>query len=196
MKIALIIIAAILGSVPFGLLISLGKGVDPRTAGSGNIGATNVLRVVGKREGFLTLILDILKGFLPTYVAHLAFKSESFSLTVGLFAILGHCFSPFLRLKGGKGVATSLGVITVVNPLLTAIAVTTFIVVFLIKRIVSLSSITASCVTLIASIFMLSEKTSKFIVLLIVVTVVIKHKDNIERLIKGEEKKLMLRKEE
>ncbi|MGB9668004.1 MAG: glycerol-3-phosphate 1-O-acyltransferase PlsY [Thermosulfidibacteraceae bacterium] len=192
MLVALILTSLILGSVPFGLIISLRKGIDPRLTGSGNIGATNVARSVGKWEGLVTLLLDLSKGLLPTYIALKTTNNETFSLISGLLAILGHCFSPFLNFKGGKGVATSLGVILGVKPELAILALMVFAIVFYIKRIVSLSSITATVVTTIFGLFILEHTKSKLIMAIIATIVVLKHKDNIERLIRGTEPTLKL----
>ncbi len=187
MKLTLLILSFILGSVPFGLIMALRKGIDPRMAGSGNIGATNVARTVGKYEGLITLILDILKGLMPTYIALKATNSESFALLVGVVSILGHCYSPFLNFKGGKGVATSIGVIMATNFELTIIAIVTFAITFYLKRIVSLSSITAALITSISGLFLLKDLESKILLIIIALIVIIRHKENIERLRRGEE---------
>src|SRR5687768_12393642 len=149
---ALIPVAYLLGSVPFGLVVGLAKGIDPRKAGSGNIGATNVGRLLGGRYFALVFTLDLLKGMLPMLAAYAAFRSEHRALAttdyllwlgVGMAAILGHVFSAFLRFKGGKGVATSAGVMLGLFPYFTwpgLVAVVVFIVVFLIWRYISLGS--------------------------------------------------------
>jgi glycerol-3-phosphate acyltransferase PlsY len=143
--------AYLLGSIPFGLVVGLANGVDPRTAGSGNIGATNVGRLLGGKFFALVFTLDLLKGMLPTLAAAILLRSHPRSqtdyilwLTIGFAAIAGHMFSLFLKFKGGKGVATGCGVALGVFPYFTIAALfaaAVFLVVFLPTRIVSLSSI-------------------------------------------------------
>ena len=123
----LIALAYIVGSIPFGLVVALAKGVDPRLSGSGNIGATNAARAIGgKRWFFLIFFLDMLKGLLPMLVAAVLLRHESRTaetyllwLAVGLAAVLGHMFSIFLKFKGGKGVATSAGIMLGLYPYYT-----------------------------------------------------------------------------
>ncbi len=184
------VLAFIFGSVPFGYVIGKLKGVDVRQHGSGNIGATNVSRVLGKKYGALVLFLDALKGALPVLILKVLGFSLEYQVIAGFFAILGHCFSPFLKFKGGKGVATGLGVFLVVSPKITLIAFFIFLLVFFLTRYVSLSSITAALSYPV--IFKLFGKPSDFTSLLIFLTafvVVGKHYQNIIRLLKGEEKR-------
>jgi glycerol-3-phosphate acyltransferase PlsY len=184
------ILAFVFGSIPFGFVIGKLKGVDVRQYGSGNIGATNVSRVLGKKWGAIVLLLDALKGALPVLYLKVTGYSIEHQVLAGLFAILGHCFSPFLKLRGGKGVATGLGVFLVVSPKVTLIAFLVFLLVFLTTRYVSLSSITAALSF--PLVFRFLEKPSEFtsVVLFLTAFVVVgKHYQNIIRLIKGEEKK-------
>jgi acyl phosphate:glycerol-3-phosphate acyltransferase len=148
---ALIPIAYLIGSIPFGLIVGKAKGIDPRTAGSGNIGATNLGRLLGGRYFALVFALDLLKGLIPTLAASavLGFHVDNWRdcllwIGVGLAAILGHAFSIFLKFHGGKGVATSAGIMLGIYPYftfagLTAIAI--WIVIFLMTRYVSVASI-------------------------------------------------------
>lgn len=147
----LIPVAYLMGSVPFGLIVGLWRGIDPRKAGSGNIGATNVGRLLGGRYFWLVFLLDCLKGLLPALAASwvVAHRGDGQWLTyllwllVGFAAIFGHMFSLFLRFKGGKGVATSAGVMFGIFPdytLAAGVVVLLFILCFLATRIVSLSS--------------------------------------------------------
>ena len=176
------------GAVPFGYIVGRLKGVDVRKHGSGNIGATNVSRVLGKGYGALVLFLDAFKGFLPV----LAVKGYPLTaqLGVAMFAVLGHCFSPFLLLKGGKGVATAFGAFLCASPKVTAIAVLIFFLVFLTTRYVSLSSmVTASSFPVVFSAVEGFSPTA-FAILLFTATVIVgKHYQNILRLLKGEERK-------
>ena len=146
--------AYLLGSVPFGLIVGKSKGIDPRTAGSGNIGATNVGRLLGKRFFFVVFVLDLLKGMLPMLAAKWVLRDapqepRTFGLwlVVGFTAILGHMFSVFLGFKGGKGVATSSGVVLGLFPYFTVPGLACLLlwfVTFKLTRYVSLASIVAA----------------------------------------------------
>ena len=153
--VALLILGSyLLGSIPFGLIVGRAKGVDPRTAGSGNIGATNVGRLLGKRFFFAVFFLDMAKGLVPMVVAGLVLRGRDADATTyvlwllaGFAAILGHMFSVFLKFKGGKGVATSSGVLMGLYPYYTyagLVAVLVFIVVFYATRYVSVGSMLAA----------------------------------------------------
>lgn len=146
--IAVIAAAYLLGSIPFGLLIARLRTVNVREAGSGNIGATNVARTVGKKLGALVLLLDALKGALPMLAAgalDLAGRAGPYAPTfVGIAAIAGHCFPVWLRFRGGKGVATALGVFLVLDPLVIGIAAGLFAGVYAGFRVVSLGSMCAA----------------------------------------------------
>lgn len=131
------------GSIPFGVLIARRLGIDIRTRGSGNIGATNVARVLGIVPGVFVLVLDALKGTLPVIVARGAGASAWEAAAVGFAAILGHCFSPFLGGRGGKGVATALGVFFVLSPLHAGVAIVIFGVVVSVLRVPALGSLAA-----------------------------------------------------
>jgi glycerol-3-phosphate acyltransferase PlsY len=141
LSIALIAAAFWAGAIPFGVLIARRRGVDIRAHGSGNIGATNVTRVLGARAGAVVLVLDALKGALPTAAALAAAGEPRTVALTGLAAILGHCFSPFLGSKGGKGVATALGVFIVASPPLALVAVAVFLLVAGRTRIPALGSL-------------------------------------------------------
>lgn len=148
---ALILIAYLAGSIPFGLLVGLAKGIDPRKNGSGNIGATNLGRLLGGRYFALVFTLDLLKSFAPVLAAGalLGFHPDNWQqyllwLVVGMAAVLGHMFSIFLGFKGGKGVATSAGVLLGLFPYYTVpglLAILIWIIVFKLTRYVSLASI-------------------------------------------------------
>jgi glycerol-3-phosphate acyltransferase PlsY len=150
----MIAIAFLSGSIPFGLLIGKAKGIDIRKHGSGNIGATNVGRVLGARYFFLCFALDFLKGFVPTFVTGLTLHNRAWAdassawtwLGVMVAAVLGHVFSPWLGFKGGKGVATALGAMMGVFPIFTLPAIGAFILwllTFATWRYISLASIVA-----------------------------------------------------
>lgn len=142
------IISYLLGSIPFGLIISHSRGIDIQKVGSCNIGATNVFRSVGKSWGLLTFILDVLKGFIAAYLiagtAGHALSAEhltALSLLYACLAVAGHNWSIFLRFKGGKGVATTVGAILGVAPLMVVLGFIVWIIIFLTTRYVSLASI-------------------------------------------------------
>lgn len=138
----LIVIAAFLaGSIPFGVIIAKRRGVDIRAQGSGNIGATNVTRVMGIGPGLVVLVLDALKGAAATLLAEHWCGMHWVIALAGFTAILGHCFSPFLGGKGGKGVATALGVFAVMSPALALVGIGVFLVVFGRTRVPALGSL-------------------------------------------------------
>ena len=196
-EILTLIVAAFLGSIPTGYLIGRLHGVDIRNAGSGNIGATNVKRVLGKKAGILTLLLDMLKGVAAVYVPAL-FGVESLHGGVlvpaaGLLAVFGHCFSPFLHFQGGKGVATGVGVFFVLCPAQTITAVAVFAVTVAISRYVSLGSITA--VVALAGMLLVHHpaqaKSGTTLAAIIAGALIIwRHRANLQRLISGSENRL------
>ncbi|MFP4466790.1 MAG: glycerol-3-phosphate 1-O-acyltransferase PlsY [Candidatus Goldiibacteriota bacterium] len=200
---ALLITAAaayLAGSIPTGYLIIKGlKGVDIRTIGSGNIGATNVKRAAGTKWFFVVLLLDALKGFIPVFAAATVWGDvyPYIGAAAGLFAILGHTFTVFLNFKGGKGVATGLGVFLALAPLSVITALLVFVTLFWIFKYISLGSM-AAAVMLPFFVFIYGESGYSDVILLfsaaIAVFVVIKHKDNIIRLMKGTENKMEFRK--
>jgi len=129
------------GAIPFGVIVARGQGVDIQARGSGNIGATNVARVLGVVPGLIVLVLDAAKGALPTALALHAAADPRVALATGAAAILGHCFSPVLGFRGGKGVATAFGVFLVLIPALAAVAVAVFVIVLIITRVPALGSL-------------------------------------------------------
>ncbi len=183
--------AFLCGSVPFGLLLVkvAGKG-DVREHGSGNIGATNVSRVGGKALGLLTLLLDIAKGFLPVFVAKQLGWGETALSLLALSAVLGHVFTPWLKFQGGKGVATALGVALAFRAGMVLPALGVFIVLLLVFRYVSLGSVLSA----VALPLVLAWRGGPPPVLILwaglSLLVVIKHHENIRRLLKGTESPL------
>jgi glycerol-3-phosphate acyltransferase PlsY len=180
--------AYLLGSVPTGLLLARAFGdVDIRTAGSGNIGATNVYRTLGKKLGVMTLVGDCLKGLIPVLAArHLEF-SDPWIAAVGLAAFLGHVYTVFLGFKGGKGVATALGVFLGISPVSVLAAIVVFVAVLLTWRFVSLASMAAAAV--VPSLVAFFEKRPSFTLLALVVAALViwRHRENIQRLREGTE---------
>ena len=180
------------GAIPFGLLFSRMVGKDVREEGSGNIGATNVNRVLGKKLGILTLLCDVAKGFFPVYVASLFLPEgnsvELFIGLCGLAAVLGHMFSVYIGFQGGKGVATALGVFLFFSPISIAIALVVFVAVVAISGFVSAGSLVASGIIPFVML-LLGESFSTFICALVIAALIwIKHSSNIGRLRRGEEK--------
>lgn len=218
------LLAFLLGSIPFGLLIAKAKGINIREHGSGNIGATNVLRVVGKKYGITCLILDALKGFIPVAIAtnviqiygrppqvplHFldawamvlpaadAMLGQTVQILTALAAVLGHNYSPWVGFKGGKGIATSAGVLLALMPFAVGLLVIVFLIVFLTTRYVSLASIVAAAVLPIMTLWgswhhgRIQDGTWNkplfFFSLVIGVLAIWKHRSNIQRLRDGTE---------
>lgn len=182
-----IIISYILGSVPFGLLVAKYSGIgDIRNQGSGNIGATNVLRTGGKKLGAVTLLLDALKGFIPVYLAG-KYSSETFAAFAALAAVLGHIFPVWLKFKGGKGVATTFAVYAALMPGLFVFIGILWLLVFYTFRISSLASLIAMIAAPVVAWFFASG-TVCIVSLILSLLVIYKHKGNILRLLRGEEK--------
>ncbi len=187
----LAIIGYLLGAVPFGVVISKAMGLpDPRTVGSKNVGFTNVLRVSGKKPGILTLIGDMGKGWVMGFAATQLLQDEWAILLVALAPFVGHLFSPFLGFKGGKGVATALGSVLGVAPLIGLLLLLTWIGAVALWRYSSGGALTAF--GLFPIIAALARPTGPFILFSLIVTglIVIKHKGNIERLWKGTESRI------
>jgi glycerol-3-phosphate acyltransferase PlsY len=187
----LILTAYLLGSVPFGLLISSFKGVDLRKEGSGNIGATNVFRVVGKSWGLLCFALDFAKGLLAAAVLPALLAAEptaNAGLIAGAAAIAGHNWPVWLKFKGGKGIATSAGVLTAVAPWALLCGLTVWILTMLLSRMVSLSSILAAAAVAAGGWFFYpGEPWTLGILTALALIAVWRHRSNIRRILKGEE---------
>lgn len=183
--------AFLCGSIPFGLLLVklAGKG-DVRAHGSGNIGATNVSRVGGKALGILTLLLDILKGFLPVFLAKKAGLGEGALSLMALAAVLGHVFTPWLKFLGGKGVATALGVALAFRASMVVPPLAVFLVLVLVFRYVSLGSV-AAAVALPATLLLRGCPPATILPWTgLALLVIVKHRENIGRLMKGTESPL------
>jgi glycerol-3-phosphate acyltransferase PlsY len=189
--IGLVVCGYLLGAVPFGVVISKAMDLpDPRTVGSKNVGFTNVLRVSGKTPGILTLIGDMGKGWVMGFAATQLLQDEWAILVVALAPFLGHLFSPFLGFKGGKGVATALGSVLGVAPLIGLLLLLAWIGAVALWRYSSGGALTAF--GLFPVIAMLLRPTPAFILFSLAVSglIVIKHKGNIERLRSGTEGKM------
>jgi len=197
--------AYLLGSIPTGFLVAKARGVDIRTVGSGNIGATNVFRFLGKPAGIFVLFADALKGWLAvvgvTWIVIQAFHlsqdqvtKEWLQICAGVCAILGHNFTCWLHFKGGKGIATSAGVLTALVPLSLIIILGVWIVVFALSRYVSLASICAAFTLPFAAWLTHQSVTMIAITAALGFLAIYKHKANIKRLLNGTESRLALKK--
>lgn len=200
----LVPVAFLLGSIPFGLIFTKSKGIDLRSTGSKNIGATNVLRSAGKIPAVLTLMGDMIKGAVPVFICIYIIDNIGISLTadelviaedlwpgiVGLSAVLGHMFSVFLSFKGGKGVATGFGVLLVYSPMAAGIGLVIWIAVAYISKISSLAAITA--VGLMPVLFIVFKASAVKVTVGIVLAslIIYKHKSNIQNLIAGTESRI------
>jgi len=190
-SIVFVVFAYLCGSVPWGFIIGKFCGVDVRTVGSKNIGATNVTRCVGKRAGQLCFALDFIKGLAPVLVVQYLGVGEKVLLMVLVAAVIGHMFPVFLNFKGGKGVSTAAGAIAALAPIPLVAALTVWVVVFLVSRYVSLASITAAAVLATVSwVTVLTANLSwqKAALLTVVAALAIfRHRENIVRLMNGTE---------
>ncbi|MFP7493969.1 glycerol-3-phosphate 1-O-acyltransferase PlsY [Terribacillus saccharophilus] len=184
-----ILLAYIIGSIPSALIVGkVGYNIDVREHGSGNLGATNTFRTLGKKAGTIVLIADILKGTIATILPVL-FGFDLYLLVIGLGAVIGHVYPIFARFKGGKAVATSAGIILGVNPLLFLIVLASFVIVLLLSKYVSLASMIAGVVSVIVSIFLAQDIVLSIVLGLLAIFILYKHRQNIGRIIRREEPK-------
>lgn len=187
----LLIAAYLIGSIPCGILVSKFMGTpDPRLQGSGNIGATNISRIGGKKAGVVTLIGDALKGVAPALAGiWLAPETPYIAGLAGLAAFLGHLYPLFLGFKGGKGIATALGIFLILTPWAIAIEILLFATIMLTIRIISVGSL-AAALTLPVCICLLNyPKTYVLTALIVAILTIYKHRENLKRLVAGQEPK-------
>jgi glycerol-3-phosphate acyltransferase PlsY len=184
--------AYLVGAIPFGLFFAKAVGgVDVRTVGSGNIGATNVLRAAGKKAALLTLLADCLKGLIPVLLASTLFPGELLSVLSGVAAILGHNYPIYLKFKGGKGVATSFGVVLAVAPGTGLICLLAWAAAAAIGKYSSLSAlISFALYPLITFTLHGDSKPQAFLSLFVFSMIYYRHRENIRRLISGTETKI------
>ena len=195
MIVVLMIVAYILGSIPNALWIGkVFKGIDVREHGSKNTGSTNAARVLGAKLGILTLILDISKGAIPTLIATMLLDSSISVILVGICAILGHSFSIFMKFKGGKAVATTVGVFIVLVPGAILLAAVIFFLVFGITRYVSLSSMIGAISLPIWIMIFYKNIPLTIFGIIIAILIIVRHKSNIQRLLNGTESKFSINK--
>ncbi len=192
--IAFLLLAYFIGSLPFGYMLARAKGIgDVRKMGSGNIGATNVFRSGGRNLGILTLLLDSAKGFLPVWLAARYFSlGDIWPYLCGLAAVCGHIFPVWLKFKGGKGVATTFGVILALMPLLALLVISVWGLVFGVYKMVSLASVLAAMAAPIFAMLIYGLRPGIFMII-ISLLILLKHKSNIQRILTGQEHSLNLK---
>ena len=197
--------AYLIGAIPFGFLIGKMRGVDVRTVGSKNIGATNVFRTVGKKWGLLAFFCDVMKGFVPTLAASMLATRNSqlatschLPLCVAIACVVGHMLTPYMKFRGGKGVATAFGALIALMPATVGMAFALFAVAFACSHYISLGScVAATALAVMVWIPFLDHAGYRDLPLSILVTliaafIVWKHRSNIGRLVRGEENKIYL----
>ncbi|MCF6149905.1 MAG: glycerol-3-phosphate 1-O-acyltransferase PlsY [Candidatus Kuenenia sp.] len=193
------VLSYFIGSIPFGFIVAkLAKDVDIRQVGSGNPGATNVWRVLGKKYGILVFILDMMKGFLPVFIFDYITQGQSrtvYTVLCGIGVILGHTFPIFLSFKGGKAAATGCGVFIWLAPIPLFISATAWVLTTFISRYVSLGSMVSSIILIICIILINKEPFGSrlpitLFSIFISVFLIIRHKSNIRRIINGTENKI------
>jgi len=191
--IASLVGAFLLGGIPFSHLIARGRGVDLRTVGSGNVGATNLARALGYSLGAAGLLLDAAKGAAAVLIQRVLLGPQATPLIQGLaaaLAVLGHSFSPFLRFKGGKGVATGAGAFGVLAPQATLAAVGVFGVVVAFTRIVGLGSVLAALALPVAAFLFGTDRAITAAASVVGVLVIVRHRANLARLMRGTEHRM------
>jgi glycerol-3-phosphate acyltransferase PlsY len=189
-QVVYVIVAYLIGSIPIGVMLAKLKGKDPRKTGSGNIGATNVMRTAGRALGIATLLGDIAKGFLPTFIAIRLDMPREIVAVIGFATFAGHLFPVFLKFRGGKGVATALGVYLAVGPVAIIPCFVVFVVILLVWRYVSLGSLAGAGIVPFAMYILKVPVEYVWLAIVIAIFVFIKHRDNIRRLIKRQENKI------
>ncbi|MGC8927309.1 MAG: glycerol-3-phosphate 1-O-acyltransferase PlsY [Myxococcota bacterium] len=189
-QIGLLLLSYVGGSIPFGLIFAkIFSNKDIRRIGSGNIGTANVIRNAGLLAGLLTFLFDFLKGLIPVLVA-LHYYNVLLGVLAGFMAVTGHIFPIFLRFSGGKGVATAFGVVLGLNYLTALISFGIFILMIVIFRISSLSSLVATLSNLLLNIFVAFDKYIVLLNILLLLLIFFRHRENIKRLISGTEPRM------
>jgi len=188
-----VLTAFFLGSLPFGHWLALVRGIDLRNQGSGNTGATNVGRVLGKKWGIFVFVLDLGKGWIAVALAKsVGNLPETWSVTVGVFAVLGHVFSPWLGFRGGKGVATSAGILIGLAPWVALGVALIWFLAFQMSRTVSVASLcAATAFPLFVFWLMPEQKIFQWISIGMTVLVWFRHRDNLKRLFQGKENRFV-----
>ncbi len=194
LTVVVIVAAYLCGSLPTGVWLGRRAGVDVRHSGSGNIGATNVARTAGLRPALLTLGGDIAKGLVPTLVSRALWYDSTMVALVALAAFFGHIFSVFLHFSGGKGVATGFGVCLALAPAPAALAAAVFAIVAVSTRYVSVASMLAAATLPVSSVALPLAPIVSAATAVIAATIIVRHRDNVARLLRGTEAKFQIRK--
>lgn len=192
---ALILAAFLLGSIPFGVLVTRKKGVNLMKIGSGNIGATNVLRTCGKSSALVTLLGDSLKGTGAVLLSKSVSGDEFTVGLAGIAAVMGHMHSPFLSFKGGKGVATGFGVLLPFSPVLGLITIITWLLTALLTRYSSLAAVSAYALLPVIAVLLEVSRVIMYCTFIIAFLIIFKHRDNMKRLLNRTEKRIGDRKD-
>lgn len=199
--IGIALFAFLIGSIPFGVIVARRQGVDLQAVGSGNIGATNAMRVLGTKWGLAVFALDVVKGAVPAVLSRFllpeglgGLDAQPTAMLLGAFAILGHSFSPWIKFKGGKGVSTILGVGLGAIPVCAILSFAVMLILLAITRYVSLASLVGICSSLLWN-RILGDSTQMLPILVLLAGFIIyRHRGNIRRLLDGTESKLGKRK--
>lgn len=187
---ALLVVAYLFGSLNSAIVLCKLAGLpDPRSQGSGNPGATNVLRFGGKKLAATVLFFDVLKGVLPVVFAHLLGLDMVWVAATALAAFVGHLFPLFFQFRGGKGVATALGGFLALSPILAGAGLLTWLLMFAVSRISSLSALIAAALTPVYSLWLIDSVAARWIILVVALMLIARHHSNIRRLVTGEEDK-------
>lgn len=196
LKVVVYVFAYLMGSIPTAYWYAkYFHGIDIRQHGSGNVGATNSLRVLGKKAGIIVLIFDLLKGLLPVLIARSLGFSEEQTFLIGIVCILGHIWSVFANFKGGKGIATSLGVILAVSPAGAGISLVVFVAIVYFTKYVSLASMLAGLAFVFYYLVFNFEQTNMSLIAFgLFMLLVFTHRENIKRLVAGRESKISSKK--
>lgn len=189
--ILLLIFSYLFGSIPFGLIISKTfYKIDLREHGSGNVGTTNTFRILGKKAGIVVLVLDLLKGAIPVWVALLVSTDVDFPVIIfGVVAAIGHVYSIFLKFKGGKAVATGGGALLAAAPIIFLVVLVTFLVTLKVSKYVSLGSVFAA-ISLLISVFFTGDPFIIGFGIILGIMVIVKHISNMRRIREGTEPKI------
>lgn len=180
----------VVSAIPFGLLVAKAKGVDLRKVGSGNIGATNVYRALGKKYAAVVFLLDSIKGAIPVWLAMQLFESEWLHITIAALAIGGHSLSCFVNFKGGKGAATAIGVMLALSPPITVVIICIAVILIYFSGYVSLTTIACAAITPLLFYIFKYPLTYTYSFAVIAAFIIYRHKSNIGRLLKGQEHKI------
>ena len=186
-SIVIVLLAYAIGSLPTGVIVGRVLGVDVRSAGSGNIGATNVARLLGRRAGLLTLLCDIGKGVAAVAIARALDGGDAIVHVAAVVALLGHVFSVFLRFDGGKGVATGFGVCFALAPAAMILPVAAFALAFVGTRIVSVASLAGAATMPFAMALVGAGRLNVIVAAIVAVVIAVRHQDNLQRLSRGDE---------